>query len=600
MSYLKPIKNVILFSLMALPSVTKAAPSEILYLNELESKLADQNFEAVLGAAYQSDKEKFIGGRCFNVNDKNTEAAGKADSTFSLKNELSKSEAASELGFGFDTSLRFAVTKVSAASSFLKQSVSDKLSVSSVWESNYLFPVKKLMATSDDLNSTGKKFNDRSEWADFCGDQYVNEIIRGAKLFFSIRIDFSSQETKQAFDSKFSISGSFGDASATLKQASAEFSKNTKVTISGYQIGGNVERITALFPQTENGMKGFTQCTMGDFEKCADVLAKALDYASNVSTGFPSQLSPESQPGPAVIGYRLASYNAAGIKVRNYPELKLATKQTRARLSSAFEKQFAYMITVDRILKSAYLGERRQKLMNEQDKIDQNIKTILDLADVCYSIPDSCFESVSKGLKTIVEIDETVFIPESFNTLCSMNTPSPLLKNSIRILAKAMALNDGSSCEEIEREILNRKEIEIEGKSDITDRLDLRIFSPFRHISTLSIKKSQITDVTPLSEIDNLKHLDLQDNRIQDVSPLSALTDLTYLNLSENFITDVSDLAGMIRLQWLLLSRNKISDLKNLMNLPSLGSVSLSLNPLNPEKVNEFKKMMPSTCEIKF
>lgn len=83
----------------------------------------------------------------------------------------------------------------------------------------------------------------------------------------------------------------------------------------------------------------------------------------------------------------------------------------------------------------------------------------------------------------------------------------------------------------------------------------------------------QLTDLTPLANLTNLRSLDLSQNRISDLTPLANLTNLTTLNLSANKITDISPLANLTKLTTLNLTSNAISDWSPMANLTKLETL---------------------------
>jgi hypothetical protein len=80
------------------------------------------------------------------------------------------------------------------------------------------------------------------------------------------------------------------------------------------------------------------------------------------------------------------------------------------------------------------------------------------------------------------------------------------------------------------------------------------------NVSQLILYENQITDLTPLMGLTNLRELYLASNQITDVSPLRNLTDLEILRLSHNQITDISPLRGLSNLEHLSLQENPITD----------------------------------------
>ena len=79
-------------------------------------------------------------------------------------------------------------------------------------------------------------------------------------------------------------------------------------------------------------------------------------------------------------------------------------------------------------------------------------------------------------------------------------------------------------------------------------------------LSSLSLYVNPISDITPLSNLNNLTALQLntadQGNGISDVSPLKNLTKLSYLDLANNKITDLTPLQTLEGLEQLDLSNN--------------------------------------------
>jgi hypothetical protein len=362
------------------------------------------NRGALIGSAYQSEKELFVGQNCVSGVSKPT---GTQNSTFSFEQSLTQTQAEQQLGFEAGGRARFGVIEASASARFMRAAVSNQFSISAVWLSDYRLPAEKLTEiTKSEVGAAVATNYER--WATTCGDEYVDEIVRGAKLFFSIRVDFASLEQKQDFEAKFSVSGPLASAEASLKTASKDFSRDVKITLSALQIGGDVSKITSLFSSTDEGRAGFVQCTLGDFEKCAAVIGDALKYATDVTIGFPSQIAPNASPGPAPILYRTAKYSAAGIYPQNYPYLDQANQRARSNLHDAFETQFALAVVADRLLELGMGAEEREGITAQKKILDGNIANILETSKVCYEQPLNCATTV-QSMK-LVSVDEKAFV----------------------------------------------------------------------------------------------------------------------------------------------------------------------------------------------
>lgn len=99
------------------------------------------------------------------------------------------------------------------------------------------------------------------------------------------------------------------------------------------------------------------------------------------------------------------------------------------------------------------------------------------------------------------------------------------------------------------------------------------------NLRDLSIHSNQISDVTPLAGMTSLKSLTINSNQISDIAPLASL-DLTSLTINRNKIEDLTPLAGLVNLTSLSLYSNQISDLTPLAGLVNLSTLHLHNNKI--------------------
>ncbi len=104
-----------------------------------------------------------------------------------------------------------------------------------------------------------------------------------------------------------------------------------------------------------------------------------------------------------------------------------------------------------------------------------------------------------------------------------------------------------------------------------------------------------ISDITPLSELTNLRKLSLFNTyKIKDIQPLSSLVNLTELTLTSNTISDISPIEKLTNLEILNLQECGITDddLESLSSLPRLRELNLRENEiLDPSPLAEFKSL---------
>ena len=127
----------------------------------------------------------------------------------------------------------------------------------------------------------------------------------------------------------------------------------------------------------------------------------------------------------------------------------------------------------------------------------------------------------------------------------------------------------------------------IKGKlNDLTPLADLT------QLESLRISNNQISDLTPLPGLTQLRNLDVADNQISDLTPLAGLTQLRDLDIGDNQISDLTPLAGLTELQSLRMENNQIRSLAGLEKLTSLSSIHAAGNPLTDTSALEVSGRM--------
>ena len=109
---------------------------------------------------------------------------------------------------------------------------------------------------------------------------------------------------------------------------------------------------------------------------------------------------------------------------------------------------------------------------------------------------------------------------------------------------------------------------------------DMRFISRFKQLKFLSFFDVPVSDISPLTELTELRSLWLNRCKISDVPPLTGLKNLEMLSLSNNQINDITSLAKLTNLRELHLYHNQISDVSPLVGLVNLQTLNLIGNPI--------------------
>lgn len=122
------------------------------------------------------------------------------------------------------------------------------------------------------------------------------------------------------------------------------------------------------------------------------------------------------------------------------------------------------------------------------------------------------------------------------------------------------------------------------------------------NLVALDIGHNEVSDLSFLEDLPQLKVLILAANNITDITPLAKLENLEYLELFLNHISDLTPLEGLTHLRDLNLCYNSITDWSPLENMPWLERLWLNysgkyarINPVPAEVIAQLKEKLPNT-----
>lgn len=125
--------------------------------------------------------------------------------------------------------------------------------------------------------------------------------------------------------------------------------------------------------------------------------------------------------------------------------------------------------------------------------------------------------------------------------------------------------------------------------SNITD---LSFITEMQNLRELTIQFGNITDITAISKLKHLTNLNLNFNKISDISPLKNSTKLVTLYLDSNRISDISPISGMTNLNCLSLNSNELLEIKAVSGLTSLTSLFIDDNHVSDlSPIKELKRI---------
>jgi hypothetical protein len=514
---------------------------------------------ALIGSAYNTNKQDFVGGQCLEAS---TEPTGVSQSSLQLDETLSESRLSNELGLSVGGHARYGAVQANMSADFLSRSLSNSFSVSAIYSAYYILQPEKVVTNSVKYTRAGQNATTGLLWSNTCGNLFVDEITKGAKLFFSVRVDFKSSEDKQKFAAEFSLEGPLAGVHAKLEKATEQFGRDIRVKISATQLGGDVTKLSKIFPGQDD-LHFFTDCTLGAFEACAKTIESALKYGRE---DFPEQLAEKqnaadkSKRGPAVLSYGLSTYESYGLYNGATPPLQRRFELARDELNQRFETAYRQSITAERLLLFPLTPTRKNLIEETFKALKSNLDRMVDAANVCYSTPEKCPAAVD-GLE-LKQINAELLAPDSFATLCE----------------ESLSLNAGAPLQVTINSLVDY----VDPGGVPADLIDCKIYqSLLARLHRVVLPKKGLSDPTPFVSLVGLERLNINDNQIKDLRPIGELPNLTELIANGNKITNIDVLSRQPLLKYLSLDYNNITDAAVLKDLPLLKDVSLAYNGIS-------------------
>jgi hypothetical protein len=266
-------------------------------------------------------------------------------------------------------------------------------------------PAGKLPFTAGALQAKGGSDSlmiaDADVWRRTCGDEVVTQIVQGAALYFTLKLQYATQEEKEKFSAEFSVSGPLFEAAGKVRTASEFLSKRASVEVSAYQLGGDVAALNKAFNvkatmgggPSEEGAPQYQALSILSLDNPKAITSLLDSLVSYATTSFPEQIRQtgvSSVNGPADLGFLTEPYTNFGLSVAP-PMLTDAWKERRRHLGTLFEELITYSTRADSLLHADLHGaihlSRRQRVKLQALRTDfsKALTAAADAAMICYT-----------------------------------------------------------------------------------------------------------------------------------------------------------------------------------------------------------------------
>jgi len=493
--------------------------------------------QAILGQGYNVESEEFRGD-CVK---------GKVDTTGTQQALLGWSQVSSEgevsnaLGFNVGGRARYGMVSGSASARFASNSQSSKYSEVIIYKNEMQFGNHKLVEIEPTTNgkthlaADGRTILNKEEFTKGCGHEYVQQVTLGAALYLSVRLEFESEDAKTEFNFKARVKNNTGELSTDLDNASKSFSKQATVTISMFQLGGNVERLATALKDALVDVKnpnggvgtahGLTVCSMQRMDACTKVITAFLNYGTH---DFPSQLKRDdttrNAAGPAVLKYITKEYITAGIRGPN-PAVEAGVTEARAQLAGRFEEQLVHRSRVNGLKSGEIRLAPSQK--KEIDILDQNVAANINVlthaGNICYTKLEECTAKSVEALKELKPMDDEVLKKVRLETYAQYCDLAKLPAQLVSLVATVDRLN----------------QIAKRSLTGAPDNANIDWCQRYEDVLTqkklIHLAGPSISNLEPLKSLPKLESLVLGRTNVSDISPLFSLTHLEHLTIRETF-----------------------------------------------------------------
>lgn len=464
------------------------------------------NSASMIGLGRSFDEEREIGlGPVVKTSGDGVEYVylGQQASDMKMISDMSFEQLMTELNFKSSASLSLEIFKVNGGIDFLTNFAKNDLShtVTFIFNSEGRSISLNRFDYTDRAREVLAKGNSEFIKSLF-GHKFISRLDLGSRLMVSISIQFTNKKSKTQFEGEFGVDLlNFLKASAS---GGVKFDKRNgsfSIQIVASQVGGDPSRIAELF-----GNLSLIKCSIDDLSYCSKTLEDVINYGKEFGKQQQSSYDPKSPVGASVRGFGLSTYENVGlIEVVQEPSREHLAEIKRKR-ENLVKKYWDYAADVKAIQKLLLLkpnNDDKERLKKLQQNIENSIRSLVELIDVCYASPGQCLSEVDKLEKHVFRYDpEEVAFTMTFENYCEIAPQDEIIKKTIDRVRDEIPNGDQMDCAKLAKHVEKRVAL---------------------NLSSQKCADKQISDLSPLSSLKSLNYLDLSHNQISDLEAIFGL-----------------------------------------------------------------------------
>ncbi len=254
------------------------------------------------------------------------------------------------------------------------------------------------------------------------------------------------------------------------------------------------------------------------------------------------------------------------------------------------------------------------KQLSINNTLVEDIKALEELQNLRYLNADKT-QVNPKQFEDFIELKKDILLIYQSEELLKWWTDLPSAWKAI--FNKQMVWSQEPKTEDL-HSLIQIQNLEIKENRLVNN---LKPIEKLRHLRTLKVNDTKITDVTPLRDLSYLKEVDLSRNPITELSALRyhkhlefiylnntpidnldwllGLGQIKILDISGTEIKQLKELNNVIHLEKLIAYNTKINNIKPLEGLPDLVLLKIYNSRVSTKKIAAFKQKNPA-CDIDF
>ncbi|KAI8806980.1 hypothetical protein BJ742DRAFT_897613 [Cladochytrium replicatum] len=349
---------------------------------------------------------------------------GQAVASIQLDRSQEFQKSVNSIRVGVSVAIKLFFFTINWSIAFATDIVSTSLSDSVLYSATYTFPSRvyddisfsqetDLTDAARDIANHPAGSNRDAEWRQQCGDQFIYEQVRGAKLYIGLKVGYASPADRVSQRVSLKYGGS--DAQSLIDgYTKSEFSDTNSVKI-GFvirAIGGSQETVNS-FLTNSTICTLYTNClnelrTTERAPSCQNLIAETINWGQNV---FAKSITPENS---IIVSQRTLPYRFLDISAAPPPrEPSLGLRVARDTLETLVDENANTLALYAGWRDFKFLGDSDESvpnLINETiTNLKANVETLKDTYNICWDNLDA--DHPEKCIDKVNQLRSGLFIP---------------------------------------------------------------------------------------------------------------------------------------------------------------------------------------------